>query len=349
MMPMLRAAATNAETRERASDFVRLAACKALRLSPREAEDLCASPRVVEILKSPIGAGVTSADKIYGSMVSAFLISLRAISVFERIASEAALRLSTVRPLVFGIFSQAVTAGAATEGAARSVRVLGVGNTNLTPATAESTVVVSRDLIAALDAEGLNALNRELSGAVALACDAAAATALASVNSSEAISNGSSFSAMLVDLERLLHAVPIALDSKPFFVMPQPQVKSLAAAAASAGIGSVGPLGGSILGVEILVSDAWPLRTISLVDASRVIAASEPLMLSQADQATLQMDSSPTNASGPSVTATSLVSMWQTNSVALRAYREIALNPLDNSVASISNIEWPNTDSPTGF
>lgn len=61
-----------------------------------------------------------------------------------------------------------------------------------------------------------------------------------------------------------------------------------------------------------------------LVDESEIYLADDgSVTLDASDVASIQMDDAPTNSSSTTVTATSLVSMWQTNSIAFRAERFI--------------------------
>jgi len=77
-----------------------------------------------------------------------------------------------------------------------------------------------------------------------------------------------------------------------------------------------GPRGGSVLGIPLLVSRFSPRDTsggqIALIDASGIAVAMDAIELSQSDQTSLAMSDTPTSPA-------SMVSMFQTNSVALKA------------------------------
>lgn len=77
-----------------------------------------------------------------------------------------------------------------------------------------------------------------------------------------------------------------------------------------------GPRGGSILGIPLLVSRFSPRDTssgqIALIDASGIAVAMDSVELSQSDQTSLAMSDTPTSPA-------SMVSMFATNSVALKA------------------------------
>jgi hypothetical protein len=108
-------------------------------------------------------------------------------------------------------------------------------------------------------------------------------------------------------------------------------------------------MGGELLGVPVLVTEGQGAGKVTFVDTSGLAIASEPIVLRSSDQASLQMDDAPTNASD-TPTATSLVSMFQTNCRCLLAERHFAVKVAKpNAVASVTNVTWGNVgDSPAG-
>lgn len=107
--------------------------------------------------------------------------------------------------------------------------------------------------------------------------------------------------------------------------------------------------GGTFFGMPVIVSDYVPAGTVILANASDIYLADDgQVTVDASNQASLQMDNSPTNASGslgntnPSVpTATSLVSLWQTNSVGIRAERYINwAKRRAASVAVLEDVAW---------
>jgi hypothetical protein len=96
---------------------------------------------------------------------------------------------------------------------------------------------------------------------------------------------------------------------------------------------TVTALGGSLLGIPIIVSASTPSaagspptdRHIILVDANQILVADAGgADIAVSDQASLEMDAAPTNDSGASPTGTSLVALYQTNSISYRTQREIS-------------------------
>jgi hypothetical protein len=80
----------------------------------------------------------------------------------------------------------------------------------------------------------------------------------------------------------------------------------------------LGPMGGSINGIPVLVSDGISAGLVVLVDAASCAAASGELILSEVEEALSQMDSAPDS---PPTASTSMQSLWQMNLSAIRLER----------------------------
>lgn len=107
--------------------------------------------------------------------------------------------------------------------------------------------------------------------------------------------------------------------------------------------------GGTFFGMPVVVSDYVPAGTVILANANDIYLADDgQVTIDASREASLQMDNAPTNASGslgaidPSVpVATSLVSLWQTNSVGIRAERYINwAKRRAASVAVLTGVAW---------
>jgi hypothetical protein len=108
--------------------------------------------------------------------------------------------------------------------------------------------------------------------------------------------------------------------------------------------------GGEILGVPVLVSDGQTDGQITLVDAKGLAVALGDLDLRSSDQAALELTATPSGSSA-TPTATSVVSLWQTNSRCLLAEREFAVKVIrPSSAATMTGVTWGVTaGSPTAF
>ena len=86
--------------------------------------------------------------------------------------------------------------------------------------------------------------------------------------------------------------------------------------------------GGRFMGYPVITSEYVTQATdghiVILANASDVYFADEGgIQIDVSREASLQMDDAPTNASGASPTGTSVVSLWQTNAVGMRAERTL--------------------------
>ena len=179
----------------------------------------------------------------------------------------------------------------------------------------------------ALTQEGMQLLGRELSQSVATGRDAAFLTALAG-NSSDA-SGSATWAGVLADLGELTRMVKMGANSRAVLCHVVSNVRrrfpSWHLKTASTTLGATG---GSILGIEVLISDAQGFDTISLIDGTGLAVAMGPIEIRSSDQAVVEMVDSCSQTSGPSVSAVQAVSMFQTDSICLLAERSFAVKPV---------------------
>lgn len=103
--------------------------------------------------------------------------------------------------------------------------------------------------------------------------------------------------------------------------------------------------GGSLNGLPVIVSEHVPSDStgslVLLVNAGDIYLGDEGgVMIDVSREASLQMDDSPTQDSG-TPTASTLVSLWQTNSVGIRAERFINWKKRrDSAVAYLEAVNW---------
>jgi HK97 family phage prohead protease len=98
--------------------------------------------------------------------------------------------------------------------------------------------------------------------------------------------------------------------------------------------------GGSLFMMPVIVSD-FVTNIVALCNAKDIfLAQDDGIQIDASDQVSLQMDDAPTGSSA-TPTATSLVSMWQTNSVAFRAEHGIGWKRMRASaVAYLTGVNW---------
>jgi HK97 family phage prohead protease len=99
--------------------------------------------------------------------------------------------------------------------------------------------------------------------------------------------------------------------------------------------------GGVLFGFPVIASDYAPAGVVVLVNASDIYLADDgDITIDSSNEASLEMSDAPTGSS-ITPTATQLVSMYQTNSVAIRAERVINwLRRRTQSVAYLTSADW---------
>jgi len=144
-------------------------------------------------------------------------------------------------------------------------------------------------------------------------------------------------------------------DANHVFTTPVYIMRASTARAASSLVNQLGqkefpdltPQGGAIDGVPVIVSNYVPADSdgsyVVLVDATNIYLSDDgQATVDFSNEASIQMMDNPTNASDPA-TATSLVSMFQTDSTAIRAHRFINWSRRrQTAVAVLSGVNWGN-------
>lgn len=296
--------------------------------------------RVESVLRSAVEAGTTSDPDWAGNLVDyrqvveSFVEGLRSISVFD--AMLPASRRVPLRSQLAVVTSTAN--GAATgEGALKPITQLALDAGGLDPAKATAVTVVTDSLLRFATSAALNLLNRELRGGVTAATNARFLADLAT-----GISPISSTGDPLVDLRAALAVVSTHGTSRLFWIVDPLRAVQLATFSGTNGepaFPTMSPVGGSIAGVTVAVSDQVPEDsngTLSLVvDADQVAMGSETITLRASRYGDLVMDDAP--GSGEQ----ELVSLFQSNSVAILAERWFGSQRLrDSAVSTISGADY---------
>jgi hypothetical protein len=147
------------------------------------------------------------------------------------------------------------------------------------------------------------------------------------------------------DLRAALGSISKGARSRIFLIMPPAIHNVLAVLYTETGAGAFpevrlngGVDGGNIGGAQILVSDGVASGTVLVVDAAQIAAGSDTVVLSSANQATLQMDTTPDS---PPTASTAYVNLWQMNWRALRAERWFGAAKLSTTgVVAITSVNW---------
>jgi hypothetical protein len=308
------------------------------------AEKQRASDKVINVLKAVVNAhstsdtGFTTASADYRAIATGFVELLRSRSMFYNLLEGGNLARVPLRTRL-GVVTQSATGDVLAEGVAAPVSKMALSGPALEPVKAVALIVVTDDIIktAAPGAQAL--LSRELRNSVAAAVDLSFWRML---DGDDTVSIPATADP-LADLRAALAAVSLT-GSEDLVFLASPDVAVRASTYVNAGgvrlFPLMGPAGGQMLNVPVLVSGALPAGTLALLDSSSVAAGSETITLDLSDSATLEMRDNPT-ADSVEGTPANQVSMFQTNSVAFRSVAWFAAERFrQQSFALINNVNW---------
>ncbi len=354
-MKTLGAISANPGTSTRAREFVSLARAIALgggsvTKTKGIADDARLSPTVKEILadrhevyrlpdniKTAVAAG-TTVDATWGAplvayqnLANSFLKSLRNFGAFDRMLGS--MRRVPLRTKI-GISSTAITGSVVPQGHVKNISNLSLVGNELDELKVAATLVVTKDLMKFGSGPAGDLFSIELSNAVSVATDTRFLEILTAGATSTA-SSGATAEHFRHDLRVLLSGITTFARSKLFLLTTSTIAKTLSILHSTSGDGAfptVSYNGGTIGGIEVIASDGVPSGVMLLVDAQQVAAGSETIQLSAAEHASVQMDSAPDS---PPSASSNLVSLWQMNSVGLRAERYFGAEKLNANAAAL--------------
>jgi hypothetical protein len=297
------------------------------------AADIAAADR---ICRGMVNAGSTSSLPGLieaGLAPRAFVPGLAGVSLLDAI-EEHALPIPAGRPVSIVV----VTAGSAvSEGAPKPVSNIGgsiAPGEPLVLAKYPVIIVLTNELLAAMGDAGLRALQAVLPQGVGSATNAAIIADL--VAGRTPIASEGSF---LGDVGNGLSGMVFGSGARIVVAVSTQIGKYLATATDAVGgvmFPQFSPTGGTIQGMQIIVVDELASDRIVLVDATQVAVAPEgTITFDTARHATLQMRDDPQTG------AQQIVSLWQTDSTAIRAERWAAWRRLRAAaVAVIDGVDY---------
>lgn len=323
-----------------------LLASRASGISPADlAASTGAHARVVNTLRSKAAVGAGTLDdgdfgetlSQWGSQSQAFFATLQSGSAFFRLLGDAGRRVP-LRTRV-SVTSASATGWVLGEGKPSPISRLELAAPGIEPDLATAIVVVSREVAMSTDPAAERLVNAELRRAITAAVDDRFWSLLSDSNLPSVPSSGATAADMRTDLRALLDHVNVDGTGALIWVMAA-DVGNRAALIDQPN-GGMTPTGGELLGLPALVSDQVPSGTLRLVDGFQVAVAADGLRLDSTEEADLEMLDSALNQDATTGTGASLVSMWQTNSVALRARISFAAEKLKPSaIAEVTSISW---------
>ena len=282
------------------------------------ADPRCPRTTVELLEKAAVSAGSTNdpafaAANLVGVQAS-FIESLTRVSAFDAML-QGGMRRAPLRQRLVSV-TNAATGASPGEGAAKPLSTLTLGATGIERRKATAMIALTEDALRAGGAAVENFLLAELRRAVSRATNSTFLTLLAAAAAPGSPSLTSTDFA--TDVQAMLQLIDIGETSKLFLIAEPKPVAAVRFARAL--------VGGGFGDISLLASDALPSGTALLVDADAVVGSSEAITVDSARHASLLMDNAPTMSSGgigspDAPTGASLVSLFQTNSVALRAER----------------------------
>jgi hypothetical protein len=306
------------------------------------------TPDLVYRQKAAAAAGATDATTWgsqlaeYDTLASAFLASLKSFGAFDAM-------LPSMRRVPFRARIGCVTTGATGstvgQAAPKPISRLTLTTTQIDEVKAVAILVITDELAKFGSSAAGDLFAVELSNAVAVETDETFISVL-TTGATSIGSSGVTAEHVRNDLRALLANITTNARSVLFLLTTSSTAKVLAILHDSSGGGAfptMGVNGGTIGGINVVVSDGVPANTALLVDAQQVAAASETIQLSATNEASVQLDTAPDS---PPIASSNMVSLWQNNMTGLKAERFFGVQKLTTTgVAVLTGIAYVG-DSP---
>lgn len=297
--------------------------------------------RAARILqKGTVGASATT-DSDVATMIGAWTGTMSTSSVFYRLVNDGLVRKLPFHKRI-GLATSSPTGAIVAEGAARPISRIVISSAMLQPIVVSSMLVTTKEMLLEPEAEGL--FNRELKSVLGQAVDATFIEAILGDTGAVSIpSSGADVDDAIADVRAALLALAPTGDASRLVWLLSPDTARRGSTLGTEGGGvfpSLGPAGGEIRGVVALTSNGIPAGTAALIDCAQIAAASGAVDVRVSSQADVEMSDTPAHdASTP--TPANLVSMFQSNSVAMKATATIAATRLNEAGAVlVEGIAW---------
>ncbi|WP_421952114.1 phage major capsid protein [Pelagibacterium sp.] len=309
------------------------------------AERSGAPSRVLNIIGSKAYAGHTGDTGLAGladvrAITSTFVSSLRNRSAFYTLLDGNMMIRLPLRTRLSGTTANA-TAFAAGEGAAVPVSNFQVQGDLIRGQKANGLITMTMEMLKSAGTSGEAFITRELRRVVASVVDK---QFFASVIDGDTPTFTATDDPM-DDVRKLADAVGGTAESRLVWVLAPNVLRKAATAVSVTGqrvFPELGLQGGTILDVPAMASDALDDGEMILVDGMGIGGDNEAITLEASNDTSIQFVAEPTNDSD-TPTATELVSMFQTNSVAILATAWFGVARLagrDNALAKLTGIAW---------
>ncbi len=300
------------------------------------AETIDAPLKVTTILKAAVAGGTTGSVPALsgtGNVLTSWAETLAAQSAFMRMYIDGAF-IETPYRKRFGAASAPLIGSVIDEGRPVPLSSLQLASEILEPIKVGAMVVCSDDVWRDASPAGLALVTKLLADAVAKAVDEAFFLLTNDLTPVIFNADGNDLVAVRMALRLALDTVHSRAGGRLYWAASPTAANALASFSELA-TGGVTPMGGTLLGIPVVVTDGLPGMTVSLVDASGIAAKMDGIEFERSNAGAVQFLDNPTNNSDDP-TATSLVSLFQTNNTAMRAVLRFASDRIrDGVVASI--------------
>lgn len=293
---------------------------EALKLPIDVMERMGAPAKSIAIRKSLTSSALEAAG---AGPINAFAGSAAPQSAFLRMVSDRSFQLAPMRlPLLYSTGD--VSAAMVTEGAPITAVDVALDGVKLTPRKAATILTATKEAWGDISGPGQAYINALLRKAVGKVADGQMIAALGTIPAETAAADDSA--AVRSAFQEMAAQLIREAGQRMRWIL-SPQAVAMLAPFAPADRIEVNLDGtGTIFGAPIMVSTALPAGDLLLVSASDVAANLMDAEIEASDEADITM----INAED----ATHVVSMWQTNSVAVRTILTFGLEPLRDTVAA---------------
>lgn len=233
----------------------------------------------------------------------------------------------------------------------RPMSAMAFERTRLKPLTVAALIAFSKDLLRFASPEAEAVIRNDLVTAAAELTDISfidpAAAGVADVvpasityGAPAIASSGTDADAVRADLLALFSAYQGDLRTAALVLSPKTSIR-LSMLQSPLGDVDLTVHGGSLFGIPVVASSSVPDDLIVLLDAAGILLVDEGVEIDTAEHASIEMSDAPTNAAAPAPISSTMVSLFQTGSVALRLTRHVNWQRARaGSVVVLNGIAW---------
>lgn len=304
--------------------------------------ELGAPAELAAKLKAAVGAEISEdVPGLSGSSaaVTAFISQMRTQSVLARIFAE---KWASAVPLNHRLMSLGLDATAAVVGQGMPIPVQGLPWNDPVIVSAEkiaAALILTNELWRDASAAGQNFVNTQLRAAIAAASDRFLFAKLINGGTSEIgveTFGGRPLSdALRTALLATLNAVHTRAAGRLVWAV-SPQAANMLATEED---DKLNPFTGTIAAIPAVISGGLTGSRLGLIDAAAIGGNVERLEITSTDDATIEMADDPANDTMTPTGSTNMVSLFQTNSTAVKYVLRLGLEPVRDSAAAFITFE----------